>query len=225
MLTGITINSFFTYCEKFTLSPGESIKVADTTISLNDFVVLRNPDRSEKFFISNLSIGSCDRPLSVNKPIKIEKGLLYQWAYLREWEVSLYFPEIDFIYLGPGEETVRMGDYEIKLGPFIPDFAIIDKKIISLSDEALNPAIFVEYYKKGVFAAKQWVFYNEIVKPQPEDFEINCIMASFDENFKSTLKYIKSPGDFIIIFGIAVLFTGSILLLTKTLVKGKNNQS
>ena len=213
------ISAFFIYFYsneyKISLTPGEQININDNVLKLNDFKITRNPDGSEKEFISELIINGSLYNIKVNYPIRIDKGLLYQWSYTRNWKINLYFPENDFTYKGPDNSILNTGSYFIKLGPFIPDFSIYGNKIITKSEEPLNPAILIEYYRNNILVGKHWVFYKNPVLPEPEDFEMTCIMTGFEENFSSTLNYIESTADYAFLTGIFFIFTGSCLLAIK----------
>jgi hypothetical protein len=216
-LAGALFNLFGTNEEKLVLYPGEEGNIAGNDIILKDFHVLKNPDNTEKDFISSLDINGSKHLLRVNYPLAIDKGLLYQWAFIGGWDVHLYFSPIDLNYEGNDNSIINAGNYIVKIGPFIPDFGISDGEITTLSKQPLNPAVLVEYYKDNRLAAKQWVFYKESVKTEPEDFEIKCVMTGYKENLASVLKFIEAPGDIFIIIGIIIIFVGSIFLFIKNI--------
>jgi hypothetical protein len=61
-------------------------------------------------------------------------------------------------------EKAQIGDtdYEFKATKFYPHFAIIDSsmKIVSLSEEPVNPAFRIKVYKSGKVVEETWAFFG-----------------------------------------------------------------
>jgi len=216
-LLAATFNYFNSSQRKYTLLPQQKTTINNTSVTLENFEILENPDGTAKEFISTLTIDGVDFRVKVNQPIRLENGFLYQWAYVREWDIELYFPEIDLSYSGPDNSSFYAGDYRIEVGPFVPDFAVSGDAITTWSHKALNPAILVTYYQDDVLKGKQWVFSDIEIQTEPPDFEIRCEMAGFREDLFSVLSYVKSPGDYFVVAGIIILFTGCALLLFRNM--------
>lgn len=211
-------NHFLSLEKKISIGIGESEKIHGTELTLEDFKITRNPDNTEKEYSSEIYVDGRSYHIRVNYPARLNSGFLYQWSYARSWEIELYFPEADFSYKGPDNSVLTLGPYSVRIGPFIPDFFVSDNKIITRSDVPLNPAVLIEYYENTILKARQWVFYKNPVKPEPGNFEMNCIMADFEEKLSSTLNYIESPADYGFLAAIILIAAGSFLLIIRNLL-------
>lgn len=218
LVSGLTLHQ-----EQYFMSPGDSVALNQATVTLLEFEMLTYPDGSPKDWISTVKVedtlGERIYKVEVNKPADVAGGKLYQWSYMPDWKITLEFPELGYEYSGPAATILEYGGYQIYVYDFIPDFKISNGRVISASEEPLNPAVYLEYYQGDRRVARHWVFAFHEFPADPQDFPVTARLVSYQRSWKTGLMFVESRGDAFILIGLVVISIGSIGLLFPKFVK------
>jgi len=231
-VVGGLISGLTTYQRQYFMNVGDTVQLDQATVTLVDFQFHTYPDGSPKDWISTVEIldamGKRRREIEVNKPLGIAGGKLYQWSYKPRWEITVEFPELEYTYVGPAATTIEHGLYRIRISPFIPDLRVSNGRVISASDEPMNPAVYIEYYENDKLVGRHWVFALHDFPTYPADFPVKAKLLSYTRSWETGLMFVKSRGDALTLIGLVMISVGSIGLLFPKFLKvsaiGKGEQ-